>query len=112
MTDAPELRELEALYSCLTPNERDELLQEMLVGAANGPEAVTAVLRGDGQSRKNCKMLGSHVLEVSPAVGKGTQRRMGILRVICEPGAHHDRTVWRRCTAGHGTVPGSDAGDH
>ena len=44
MTDAPQLSELEALYASLTPDERDELLQCLLIAAASGWSAVTSML--------------------------------------------------------------------
>ena len=44
MTDAPELSELGALYSSLTPEERDELLQCLLVAAPRGGEAMLKTL--------------------------------------------------------------------
>ncbi|MBN1837870.1 MAG: hypothetical protein JW820_18580 [Spirochaetales bacterium] len=40
MIKGPELAELEALYSSLSPAERDELLQCLLVAASIGGEAV------------------------------------------------------------------------
>jgi hypothetical protein len=42
--EAPSLKELEALYSALTPGERDELLQEILTAAPHGGKAMLAVL--------------------------------------------------------------------
>lgn len=47
MTDDPDLRtvgELEHLYSSLSVDDRDQLLQEMLVAAARGGEAMMRVL--------------------------------------------------------------------
>lgn len=42
--EAPSQRELEALYASLTPNERNELLQCLLVAAPRGGEAMIRVL--------------------------------------------------------------------
>ena len=44
MTEALQLSELEALYSALTPDERDELLQCLLVAASRGGEAMLKTL--------------------------------------------------------------------
>ena len=54
MTDAPELNELEALYSSLTPDERDELLQRLLIAVAGGWSAVTSML----EQRLLCQATG------------------------------------------------------
>jgi hypothetical protein len=42
--DLPFVEELEHLYVSLTRDERDELLQELLVAAAHGGEAMAAVV--------------------------------------------------------------------
>lgn len=42
--DLPSVQELEHLYSLLTPGDRDQLLQELLVAAAHGGEPMVRVL--------------------------------------------------------------------
>lgn len=44
MDDRPTVEELEHLYASLTRDERDELLEELLVAAAHGGEALPAVI--------------------------------------------------------------------
>jgi hypothetical protein len=41
---APSLKEIEALHSALTRGEREELLQEILVAASRGAQAMLAVV--------------------------------------------------------------------
>jgi hypothetical protein len=41
--DCPTVEELEHLYASLTRDERDDLLQELLVAAAHGGDAMTVV---------------------------------------------------------------------
>ena len=47
MTDRPTVEELEHLYASLTRDERDDLLQELLVPAAQGGGPVWAWFRDD-----------------------------------------------------------------
>lgn len=44
MDDRPTVEELKYLYASLTRDERDEFLQELLVAAAHGGEAMAAVI--------------------------------------------------------------------
>jgi hypothetical protein len=44
VNDLPTVRELEFLYSSLTQEERDELLQELLVAVGRGGDIVLAVI--------------------------------------------------------------------
>lgn len=44
MNDRSTIHELEHLYTSLTQDGRNELLQELLVAAAHGGEAMTAVI--------------------------------------------------------------------
>ena len=44
MVDPPSLEELEHLHSVLTAEERDELLQTLLIAAPHGGEAMVKVL--------------------------------------------------------------------
>lgn len=44
MDDRPTVEELEHLYASLTRDERDQLLQELLVAAAHGGEAMASVV--------------------------------------------------------------------
>ena len=44
VNDRPSVDELEHLYASLTQDERDELLQELLVAAAHGEEAMMEVI--------------------------------------------------------------------
>ena len=44
MGDRPSVEELEHLYTSLTQDGRNELLQELLVAAAHGGEAMMAVI--------------------------------------------------------------------
>lgn len=44
MDDQPTFEELEHLYSSLTEDERDQVLQELLVAAARGGEAMAAII--------------------------------------------------------------------
>ncbi len=45
MTEAPKLEELNYLYSSLSAEQRDELLQSLLIAASRGGQAVTEVLQ-------------------------------------------------------------------
>jgi hypothetical protein len=42
--DLPNIAELEHIYSSLSVDDRDQLLQELLVAAARGTEAIVRVL--------------------------------------------------------------------
>ena len=44
MTDRPTVEELEHLYASLTRDERNDLLEELLVAAAHGGEAMVVVI--------------------------------------------------------------------
>ena len=44
MTDRPTVEELEHLYASLTRDERNDLLEELLVVAAHGGEAMVVVI--------------------------------------------------------------------
>lgn len=44
MDDRPTVEELEHLFASLTRDERDDLLQELLVAAAYGGDALAAVI--------------------------------------------------------------------
>jgi hypothetical protein len=44
MSESLSLRELEALYSTLTTIEREDLLQELVVAASQGGDAMIVVL--------------------------------------------------------------------
>ena len=61
MTGAPQLSELEALYSLLTPAERDELLQCLLIAVAGGWSVVTSML----EQRLLCQAANELVAECS-----------------------------------------------
>lgn len=59
MNDRATVEELEHLFTSLTQDERDELLQELLVAAAHGGEAMAAVVDAWLVDRAGRELLGN-----------------------------------------------------